>query len=131
MNSRPSPRGKSANDHQNTNNIIMTCRIVRCNPLALKVGQPLFKTTKRSFFWLTFNDPSDAFNCMYQYHLQAANVVDHLLHANNKHRADETEAEDQEQYLTHYEPKLCRNELLVCLKPTKTEPSSARSLLPA
>ena len=82
----------------------MTCRIVRCNPLTLKVGQPLFKTTKRSFFWLTFNDPSDAFNYMYHNHLQAAKVVDHRLHVNNKRRADETEAEDQEQYLTHYEP---------------------------
>jgi hypothetical protein len=52
----------------------------------------------------TFNDPSDAINYMYQYHLQAAKVVDHRLHVNNKRRADETEAEDQEQYLTHYEP---------------------------
>ena len=52
----------------------------------------------------TFNDPSDAFNNMYQYHLQAAKVVDHRLHINNKRRADETEAEDQEKYLTHYEP---------------------------
>jgi len=31
-------------------------------------------------------------------------VVDHRLHVNNKRRADETEAEDLEQYLTHYEP---------------------------
>jgi hypothetical protein len=30
---------------------------------------------------------------MYQYHLQAAKVVDHRLHVNNKRRADETEAE--------------------------------------
>ena len=52
----------------------------------------------------TFNDPSVAFNYVYQYHLQAAKVVDHRLHANNKRRAGETEAEDQEQYLTHYEP---------------------------
>ena len=41
----------------------------------------------------TFNDTSDAFNYMYQYHLQAAKVVDHRLHVNNKRRADETEAE--------------------------------------
>ena len=68
---------------------------------------------------------------MYQYHLQAAKVVDHRLHVNNKRRADETEAEDQEQYLTHYEPLIIENGLFVCLKPTKTESSSAQSLLPA
>ena len=50
----------------------------------------------------TFNDPTVAFNYMYQYHLQAVKVVDHRLHANNKRRAGETEAENQEQYLTHY-----------------------------
>jgi len=44
-----------------------------------------------------FNDPSGAFSYMYQYHLQAAKVVDHHLQVNNKRRADETEAEDQEQ----------------------------------
>ena len=31
-------------------------------------------------------------------------MVDHQLHVNNKRRADETEAKDQEQYLTHHEP---------------------------
>jgi hypothetical protein len=41
---------------------------------------------------------------LYQYHLQVAKVVDHHLHVNNKRRADETEAKDQEQYLTHHEP---------------------------
>ena len=38
----------------------------------------------------TFNDPSDAINYMYQCHLQAENLVDHYLHVNNKHGADET-----------------------------------------
>jgi hypothetical protein len=50
----------------------------------------------------TFNDPSDAFKYMYQYHLQATKVVDHRLHINNNCRwADETEAEDQEQCVPH------------------------------
>ena len=47
MNSRPSPRGKSANDHQNTNYIMMAYRTVQYNPLTLKIGQPLFGTAKR------------------------------------------------------------------------------------
>ena len=68
----------------------------------------------------TFNDPSDAFNCMYQYHLQAAKVVDHRLHVNNKRRADETEAEDQEQYLTHtLEPLIIEKWALRLLKADK------------
>jgi hypothetical protein len=80
----------------------------------------------------TFNDPSDAFNYMHQYHLQAAKVVDRRLHVNNKRRADETEAEDQEQYLAHYEPLTRGKWALRLLKADKkTEPSSAQSLLPA
>jgi len=67
----------------------------------------------------TFNDPSDAFNYMYQYHLQAAKVVDHRLHINNKRKADETEAEDQEQYLTHYEPLMIEKWALRLLKAAK------------
>jgi len=47
MNSRPSPRGKSTNDNQNTNYIIMTYRTLRYKPLTLKIGQPLFGATKR------------------------------------------------------------------------------------
>ena len=117
----------------------MTYRTVRYNPLALKIGQPLYGLELQKVFWNykkvcdagTFNDPSDAINYMYQYHLQAAKVVDHRLHVNNKRRADETEAKDQEQYLTHYEPLIIENGLFVCLKPTKTESSSAQSLLPA
>jgi hypothetical protein len=81
----------------------MTYSIVRYNPLTLKVGQPLFGTTKRSalrelsmthLMLLTFN-------YMYQYHLQAANVVDHHLHVNSKRKADETEFEDQESSTSH------------------------------
>ena len=56
---------------------------------------------------------------MYQYHLQAAKVVDHRLHVNNKRRADETEAEDQEQYLTHYEPLIIEKWALRLLKADK------------
>ena len=56
---------------------------------------------------------------MYQYHLQAAKVVDHRLHVNNKRRADETEAEDQEQYLTHYEPLITEKWALRLLKTDK------------
>jgi hypothetical protein len=64
----------------------------------------------------TFNDPSDAFNYIYQYHLQAANVADHHLHINNKRRADKTEAEDQEQ---HYEPLIMEKWALFLLKADK------------
>ena len=68
----------------------------------------------------TFNDdPSDAFNCMYQYHLQVAKVVDHRLHVNNKRRADETEAKGQEQYLTHYKPLIIETWALRLLKTDK------------
>jgi hypothetical protein len=67
----------------------------------------------------TFNDPSDAFNCKYQYHLQAAKVVDHRLHVNNKRRADEKEAKGQEQYLTHYEPLIIETWALRLLKTDK------------
>jgi hypothetical protein len=66
--------------------------------------QPLDPENRATSFWDytkacvagTFNDPSDAFNYNYQYHLQAAKVVDHRLHVNNKRRANETEAKDQE-----------------------------------
>ena len=68
----------------------------------------------------TFNDSSDAFNYMYHYHVQTAKVVDHCLHVNNKHRADGTE--DQEQYLTHYEPlimllKADKNRTIISTEP--------------
>ena len=59
------------------------------------------------------------FNYKYQYHLQAAKVVDYRLHVNNKRRADETEAEDQEQYLTHYEPLIIEKWALRLLKADK------------
>jgi hypothetical protein len=59
------------------------------------------------------------FNYKYQYHLQAAKVVDYRLHVNNKRRADETEAEDQEQYLTHYEPLIIEKWALRLLKTDK------------
>jgi len=65
----------------------------------------------------TFNDSSDAFNYMYHYHVQTAKVVDHCLHVNNKHRADGTE--DQEQYLTHYEPLITEKWALRLLKTDK------------
>ena len=71
MNSRPSPRGQSANDQQNTNynNDISYCAV-----------QPLDPENRATSLWDykkvwvagTFNDPSDAFKYMYQYHLQAA-----------------------------------------------------------
>ena len=57
---------------------------------------------------------------MYQCRLQAAKVVDHRLHVNNKRRADETEAEDQEQYLTHYEPLIIEKWALRLLKTDKS-----------
>ena len=55
-------------------------------------------------------------------HLQAAKVVDHCLHVNNKRRADETEAEEPEQYLTHYEPlimllKADKNRTIISTEP--------------
>ena len=56
---------------------------------------------------------------MYQYHLQAAKVVDHRLHVNNKRRADEKEAKGQEQYLTHYEPLIIETWALRLLKTDK------------
>jgi len=56
---------------------------------------------------------------MYQYHLQAAKVVDHRLHVNNKRRADETEAKDQKHYLTHYEPLIIEKWALCLLKADK------------
>ena len=50
-------------------------------------------------------------------------MVDHRLHVNNKRRADETEAEDQEQYLTltltHYEPLIIEKWALRLLKADK------------
>jgi len=46
-------------------------------------------------------------------------VVDRRLHINNKRRADETEAEDQEQYLTHYEPLIIGKWALRLLKADK------------
>ena len=58
---------------------------------------------------------------MYQYNLQAAKVVDHRLHVNNKRRADETEAEDQEQYLVHYEPLIIEKWALRLLKADKKQ----------
>ena len=96
----------------------MTYRTVQYNPLTLKIGQPHYKKVCVAG---TFNDPSDAFNYMYQYHLQAAKVVDHHLHVNNKRRADETEAENQEQYLTHYEPLLIEKWALRLLKADKKQ----------
>ena len=98
----------------------MTNRTVRYNPLTLKIGQPLFGTTKRSALRELSHEPSDVFNHMYQYHLQAAKVVDYCLHVNNKRRADETEAEDQEQYLTHYEPLIIEKWALRLLKTDKS-----------
>jgi hypothetical protein len=58
---------------------------------------------------------------MYQYHLQAAKVVDHCLHVNNKRRADETEAEEPEQYLTHYEPLIIEKWALRLLNADKKQ----------
>ena len=47
-------------------------------------------------------------------------MVDHRLHVNNKRRADETEAEDQEQYLTHtLEPLIIEKWALRLLKADK------------
>ena len=50
-------------------------------------------------------------------------MVDHRrLHVNNKRRADEAEAKDQEQYLTHYEPlimllKADKNRTIISTEP--------------
>ena len=46
-------------------------------------------------------------------------MVDHCLHVNNKRRADETEAEEPEQYLTHYEPLITEKWALRLLKTDK------------
>jgi len=128
----PKPKGKKRqwpSDYKLHNNDASYCEV-----------QPLDPDNRATSLWdykkvcvaETFNDPSDAFNYMHQYHLQAAKVVDRRLHVNNKRRADETEAEDQEQYLAHYEPLTRGKWALRLLKADKkTEPSSAQSLLPA
>jgi hypothetical protein len=115
----PKPKGKKRqrpSEYKLHNNDISYCAV-----------QPLDPENRATSLWDykkvcvagTFNDPSDAFNSMYQYHLQAAKVVDHRLHVNNKRRADETEAEDQEQYLTHYEPLIIEKWALRLLKADK------------
>jgi hypothetical protein len=89
--------------------------------------QPLDPENRATSLWdckkvcvaRTFNYLSDAFNCKYQYHLQAAKVVDYRLHVNNKRRADETEAKGQEQYLTHYKPLIIETWALRLLKTDK------------
>jgi hypothetical protein len=115
----PKPKGKKCQrpaEYKLHNNDVSYC-----------VVQPLDPENRATSFWDyknvcvagTFNDPSDAFNYMYQYHLQAAKVVDLHLHVNNKRRADKTEAEDQEQYLTHYELLITKKWALFLLKADK------------
>jgi predicted RNA-binding Zn-ribbon protein involved in translation (DUF1610 family) len=95
----PKPKGKKRqrpSEYKLHSNDISYCAV---QPLDPKNRATSLWDYKKVCVAGTFNDPSDAFNCMYQYHLQAAEVVDHRLHVNNKRRADETEAEDQEQPL--------------------------------
>ena len=103
----PKPKGKR---HQRPSEYKLYNDIQYCEvqPLDPEIRATSLYDYKKVCVAGTSNDPSDAFNNVYQYHLQAAKVVDHRLHVNNKRRADKTEAEDQEQYLTHththYEP---------------------------
>ena len=97
----PKPKGtkrQRPSEYKSHNNDILYCAVQPLDPKNRATS--LWDYYKKVCVAGTFNDTFDAFNYMYQYHLQAAKVVDHRLHVNNKRRADETKAEDQEQYLT-------------------------------
>ena len=69
MNSRPNPRGQSANDHSND---ISYCAVP---PLDPENRATSLWDYKKVCVAGTFNDPSDAFNYMYHYHLQVVTIA--------------------------------------------------------